>query len=60
MEKTPSGYVPKFPVSGPQSNSLIARLSDAHADVIAIRREFLARNKSDSGSLTSLKEEKRN
>lgn len=57
MERTPGGYVPKFPVSEPQPNSLMARLSDAHTNVIAIRREFLARKKADSSSLTSFTEE---
>jgi len=57
MERTPGGYVPKFPVSEPQPNSLTARLRDAHANVIAVRREFLGRKGSASGSLTSLAEE---
>jgi hypothetical protein len=57
MERTPGGYVPKFPVSEPQPNSLIARLRDAHANVIAVRREFLGRMGSASGTLTSLAEE---
>jgi hypothetical protein len=57
MERTPGGYVPRFPVSEPQSSSLMARLKDAHANVIALRREFLARKGSASGSLTSLAEE---
>jgi hypothetical protein len=57
MERTPGGYVPKFPVSEPQPNSLMARLRDAHANVIAVRREFLGRKGSASSSLTSLAEE---
>jgi hypothetical protein len=57
MEKTPGGYVPKFPVSEPQPNSLMASLKHAYDSVLAVRREFLARKNSPSGSLTSLAEE---
>jgi hypothetical protein len=56
MEMTPGGYVPKFPVSEPEPDSLTARLKEAHDNVIAIRREFLAR-KVSAGSLTSLADE---
>jgi len=38
-------------------NSLTSRLREAHANIIAVRREFLARKNSPSGSLTSLAEE---
>lgn len=57
MEKIPGGYVPMFPVSHPEPSSLTARLQDAHANVIALRREFLARKGSVSGSLAPLAEE---
>jgi len=57
MERTPGGYVPNFPVSEPEPNTLTARLKDAQADVIALRREFLARKSSASGPLASLAEE---
>jgi hypothetical protein len=57
-EKTPGGYVPRFPPTfEAEPNSLTARLKDAHANVIAVRREFLGRKGSASGSLTSLAEE---
>jgi hypothetical protein len=57
MEMTPGGYVPPFPVSEPEPDSLTARLKEAHDNVIAIRREFLARKGSASESMTSLAEE---
>lgn len=57
MRPTPGGYVPKFPISEPEPNSLTAKLSEAHAKVIAVRREFLARKGSASGSLIPLSEE---
>lgn len=55
--RTPGGYVPAFPVSDPQPNSLMARLRAAHANVIAVRHEFLRRKGSASGSLAALTEE---
>jgi hypothetical protein len=57
MEKTPGGYIPRFPNSASNPSSVIASLRDAHANVIAARREFLGRKGSASGSLTSLAEE---
>jgi hypothetical protein len=57
MEKTPGGYIPRFPNSASNPSSLIASLREAHANVIALRREFLARKGSVSGPLTQLAEE---
>jgi hypothetical protein len=57
MERMPGGYIPQFPKSASNPSNLIASLRDAHANVIALRREFLARKASPSGSLASLAEE---
>jgi len=54
MEQSPGGYIPRFSISEPEPDTLTSRLSDAHANVMAVRREFLARNNSLSDSLTSL------
>jgi hypothetical protein len=56
VQKTPGGYVPLFPES--ESNTpLMVSLRDAHAKVIAVRREFLERKNSGFESMSSLAEE---
>ena len=43
-EPTPGGYIPDFPVEEPsRSGTVIARLGEAHASTVAVRREFLKR-----------------
>jgi hypothetical protein len=56
MVKADNLLILKFPISEPEPNSLMARLKGAHANVVAIRREFLARKGSASGSLTLAEE----
>jgi hypothetical protein len=57
VERTPGGYVPRFPISEPEPNSLTTRLKGTHENVIVVRGEFLVRKGSASGSLASLAEE---